>query len=72
MYKVNLLKQISKLLKGKAYKVKKIPWPTGKMTAKYKQITCMKPTFLMKIQTKEEKSIKDQNSMPIGIKSKKT
>ena len=34
--KVNLLKQISKLLKGKAYKVKKIPWSTDKVTAKCK------------------------------------
>ena len=72
MYKVNLLKQTSKLLKEKAYKIKKIPWLTDKVTAKCKQIICMKSVFLMKIQTKEEKSIKDQNNMLIDIKSKKT
>ena len=72
MYKVNLLKQTSKLLKGKAYKVKKIPWPTGKVTAKCKQIVCVEPAFLMRIQTKEEKSIKDQNDTSIDIKLKKT
>ena len=72
MYKVNLLKQTSKLLKGKVYKVKKIPWSTGKMTAKCKQIMCVKPAFLTEIQTKKEKSIKDQNDTLIDIKSKKT
>ena len=49
MCKVNLLKQTSKLLKGKAYKIKKIPWSTDEMMAKCKQIVCMEPAFLMRI-----------------------